>query len=135
MVSVFREFEGLTGSSRFFAKGGAGCARRLVEQAFGPESAQKLWTRRSPAAPEAAAGQSRAADSAEYRPAATGQLSARTRIPRPSPWCSPICSRAGGALLKSLPRGAPGQVALRMATLDRISPEVFRESPRPSAPS
>jgi flagellar motor switch protein FliG len=42
MVSVFREFESLSGSSRFFAKGGADCARRLVEQAFGPESAQKL---------------------------------------------------------------------------------------------
>jgi flagellar motor switch protein FliG len=42
MVSVFREFETLSGSSKFFAKGGADCARRLVEQALGPESAQKL---------------------------------------------------------------------------------------------
>ena len=42
MVSVFREFESLTGSSRFFAKGGAGFARRLVEQALGPEHANKL---------------------------------------------------------------------------------------------
>src|SRR5664279_2765865 len=42
MLSVFREFETLTGTSRFFAKGGADCARRLVEQAIGPESAQKL---------------------------------------------------------------------------------------------
>lgn len=42
MLNVFREFESLSGSSRFFAKGGADCARRLVEQALGPESAQKL---------------------------------------------------------------------------------------------
>ena len=42
MVSVFREFEALSGSSKFFAKGGADCARRLVEQALGAESAQKL---------------------------------------------------------------------------------------------
>src|SRR5271157_26106 len=42
MVSVFREFESRTGSSRFFAKGGVGFARRLIEQALGPESANKL---------------------------------------------------------------------------------------------
>ena len=52
MVNVFREFESLTGSSRFFAKGGAGFARRLIEQALGPESAQKLWTPRPPAPPD-----------------------------------------------------------------------------------
>jgi len=39
MLSVFREFETLSGSSRFFAKGGADCARRLVEQAASDESA------------------------------------------------------------------------------------------------
>src|SRR5580658_1352517 len=44
MVNVFREFESMSGSSKFFAKGGADCARRLVEQAVGPESAQKLLT-------------------------------------------------------------------------------------------
>ena len=42
MLSVFREFEELSGTSKFFAKGGAERARRLVEEAIGPESAQKL---------------------------------------------------------------------------------------------
>src|SRR5580658_3032852 len=52
MMKVFREFETLAGSSRFFAKGGAGFARRLVEQALGPQSAQRLLdTTELPSAP------------------------------------------------------------------------------------
>ena len=42
MLFVFREFEALTTEGRLFAKGGAECARRLLERAFGPESGQKL---------------------------------------------------------------------------------------------
>ncbi len=42
MLFVFREFETLTTEGRLFAKGGVDCARRLVEHAFGAESAQKL---------------------------------------------------------------------------------------------
>src|ERR1035441_4577286 len=56
MMSVFREFESLTGSSRFFAKGGAGYARRLIEQALGTESTQKLLDATEPSA--AAGGES-----------------------------------------------------------------------------
>src|ERR1041384_6605432 len=42
MLSVFQEFESLIFEGRYFAKGGADCARRLVETAFGADSAQKL---------------------------------------------------------------------------------------------
>src|SRR5271157_4612496 len=42
ILFVFREFETLTAEGRLFAKGGADCARRLVEHAFGPGSAHKL---------------------------------------------------------------------------------------------
>src|SRR4051794_32336407 len=42
LVSVFREFEARTTEGRLFARGGAECAKRLVEHAFGPESAKNL---------------------------------------------------------------------------------------------
>src|SRR5579884_4317983 len=42
MVRVFREFERLSESSRYFAKGGSDCARRMIEQALGSESARRL---------------------------------------------------------------------------------------------
>ena len=40
---------------------------------------------------------------------------------------SNLTPEAGGALLQSLPSELQPQVALRMATLDRVSPEVFRK--------
>jgi flagellar motor switch protein FliG len=122
MVSVFREFERLSGSSRFFAKGGADCARRLVEQALGPESAQKLLD----GSPK------------EEKPAAeldilqqTGpqQLAALLRDENPQTIAlvlSNLPAEQAGALMTLLPEELRPQIALRMASLDRISPEVFR---------
>src|ERR1700712_590652 len=40
MLSVFKEFESMTASSKFFARGGPENARRLMEQAMGKEKAQ-----------------------------------------------------------------------------------------------
>src|SRR5262245_23087968 len=42
VLSIFQEFESLTSEGRYFAKGGADYARRLIEKAFGTDSAQKL---------------------------------------------------------------------------------------------
>ena len=42
MLSVFKEFETLSATSRFFARGGPESARRLIEQAMGKETTQKL---------------------------------------------------------------------------------------------
>jgi flagellar motor switch protein FliG len=123
MLSVFREFETLTGSSRFFAKGGADCARRLVEQAIGPESAQKLLDGPPPV---------------EAKPVAeleilqqTGpqQLAALLRDENPQTIAlvlSNLPAEQAGALMALLPLELQPQVALRMASLDRISPDVFR---------
>ena len=56
MLFVFREFETLTTEGRLFAKGGVECARRLVEHAFGPESAQKLLALQETESTAASAG-------------------------------------------------------------------------------
>jgi flagellar motor switch protein FliG len=128
MVKVFREFESLTGSSRFFAKGGASFARRLVEQALGPESANKLLD--SPQAPPPPKSQHgnpelRILESAEPRQLASFLLNENPQTI--ALVLSNMTPEAGGALLQFLPAGLQTQAALRMATLDRVSPEVFRK--------
>src|ERR1019366_1081315 len=101
MVSVFREFESLTGSSRFFAKGGAGFARRLVEQALGPESAQKLLDSPEQPAMDEASAELRLMQNTDPR-----QLAAFLRNENPQTIAlvlTNLTPEAGGALLKSLP--------------------------------
>jgi flagellar motor switch protein FliG len=128
MMSVFREFETLTGSSRFFAKGGAGFARRLVEQALGPQSAQRILdTTEVPEAPKDAESnpELRILQNTEPR-----QLAGFLRQENPQTIAlvlSNMTPEAGGALLQSLPPEVQAQTALRMATLERVSPEVFRK--------
>jgi flagellar motor switch protein FliG len=128
MVSVFREFESLTGSSRFFAKGGAGFARRLIEQALGAESANKLLE--SPGLLTAANSQQADAELQILESAEPRQLAGFLRNENPQTIAlvlSNMTPEAGGALLESLPAELQAQAALRMATLDRVSPEVFRK--------
>ncbi|MGD0775750.1 MAG: flagellar motor switch protein FliG [Candidatus Solibacter sp.] len=128
MMSVFREFESLTGPSRFFAKGGAGFARRLIEQALGTESTQKLLD----AAEPSAAAKPNAPDPGLQLLQNTDprQLAAFLRKENPQTIAlvlSNMTPEAGGALLQLLPAELQAQAALRMATLDRISPEVLRK--------
>ena len=125
MVSVFREFESLTGSSRFFAKGGAVFARRLIEQALGPESAQALLDAPAAPAPPESNPELQLLQTTDPR-----QLAAFLRNENPQTIAlvlSNMPPEAGGALLQLLPAELQAQAALRMATLDRISPEVFRK--------
>ena len=125
MLSVFHEFETLTGSSRFFAKGGAGFARRLVEQALGHESAQKLLdSPDQPPLPEAHP-ELQLLQNTDPR-----QLAGFLCNENPQTIAlvlTNLTPEAGGALLKSLPAELQAQAALRMATLERIPPEVFRK--------
>jgi flagellar motor switch protein FliG len=128
MVSVFREFESLTGSSRFFAKGGSGFARRLVEQALGPESAQKLLD--SPGLPSVPESDESSPELRLLQNTDPRQLAAFLRNENPQTIAlvlSNMSPEAGGALLQALPTELQAQAALRMATLDRVSPEVFRK--------
>ena len=124
MVNVFREFESLTSTSRFFAKGGMDCARRLVEQALGAESAQKLLD--APAPPSSAKPSGELEILQNTGPA---QLAPLLRDENPQTIAlvlSNLPPEQGGALLALLPAEIQPQVALRMASLDRISPDVFR---------
>ena len=128
MVSVFREFESLTGSSRFFAKGGAVFARRLIEQALGPESAQEMLD--APAAPAHPTPQDSTPELQLLQNTDPRQLAAFLRNENPQTIAlvlSNMTPEAGGALLQLLPAELQAQAALRMATLDRISPEIFRK--------
>lgn len=122
MVNVFREFESLSGSSRFFAKGGADCARRLVEQAIGSESAQKLLD--GPSREE-----SKGAELEVLQQSGPQQLAAFLRDENPQTIAlvlTHLPSEQGGALLGMLPVEVQPQVAARMAAIDRTSPEILR---------
>jgi flagellar motor switch protein FliG len=123
MLNVFREFEVLSGSSKFFAKGGADCARRLVEQALGAESAQKLL---DPPKPEE---EKKDAELEILQQTGPQQLAVLLRDENPQTIAlvlSNLPAEQAGALMSLLPLELQPQVAARMASLDRISPEVFR---------
>lgn len=122
MLNVFREFESLSGSSRFFAKGGADCARRLVEQALGPESAQKLLD--GPQKEE-----KKVAELEILQQTGPQQLAVLLREENPQTIAlvlSNLPAEQAGSLMVLLPMELQPQVALRMASLDHISPDVFR---------
>jgi flagellar motor switch protein FliG len=119
---VFQEFETLSGSSKFFAKGGADTARKLVEQALGAESAQKLLDP-PPAVKE------QTAELEILQQTGPQQLAVLLREENPQTVAlvlSNLPAEQAGALMGLLPMELQPQVAARMATLDRISPDVFR---------
>jgi len=121
MVSVFREFESLTAEGRLFAQGGAACARRLVENAFGPESAQKLL-----GAPE----QPPTPTSEILENSDPKQLALFLKSEHPQTIAvvlSSIPPETAASLLMSLPEETQAQAALRMASLDRVSADVFQK--------
>ena len=128
MLRVFREFESLSGASRFFAKGGSGFARKLIVQALGQEHAQKLLD--SPNLPPVAEAQSDNPELQLLQNSDPRHLATFLRDENPQTIAlvlSNMTPDAGGALLQQLPPELQAQVTLRMATLDRVSPEVFRK--------
>lgn len=124
MAFVFREFESLTSSSRLFAKGGAAFARRLVEQAIGPESAQKLLAPANGGG--AAAVQHEFADLYKADPKQVADFLRDEQPQTIALLMSNLPPQQGSALMTALPAEVRSQVAIRMASLDRMSPEVFR---------
>ncbi len=121
MASVFQEFERLTAESRLFAKGGVDCARRLVEQAFGPESAQRLL-----AAPDPDSTPQAGTVLEKLDPRQAAALLKNEHPQTIAVVLSSIPPDAGAGLLKSLPAETQDHVASRIAMLDRIPGETTR---------
>jgi flagellar motor switch protein FliG len=122
LISVFHEFEARTTEGRLYAKGGADCAKRLVEHAFGPDSALKLI-------PAAGVGADAGEPSILQR-TDPQQLAAFLKSEHPQTIAVLLCSVPGkvaATLLAGLPAETQGQVVVRMASLDRVSAEAFQK--------
>jgi flagellar motor switch protein FliG len=123
MVGVFREFESLSGASRFYAKGGSSFARKIIVQALGPENARRyLDAAPPPAEPEGA-------DLRLLQNTSPQQLAGFLANENPQTIALVLTNlpvAQAGALMAALPTDLQPQVAVRMATLEHISPEVFK---------
>lgn len=125
MLSVFREFESMSSSSRFFAKGGPENARRLIEQAMGREKTQLLLDGDHPKEEEKIEPVGPEGPFADVDPQ---ELAKVLREENPQTLALILANLApaqAGPLMASLPAEVRPQVALRIALMDRISPDVF----------
>lgn len=126
VIRVFREFETLSASGRFFARGGPERARRLIEQAVGEKEAQKLFEEVPPAQ-----GVKRVPNAdAPFHGIDPGELAKVLREENPQTLAlvlSNLPAEQAGPLLGSLPSDIQPQVALRIALMDRVSPETFNQ--------
>ena len=124
MVNVFREFETLSSSGRFFARGGADFARRLVEQALGPDSAGTLLNAPAPKLQESDP-EMRILQQSDPQQLATFLRDENPQIIALVLSNMPAASAA--TMLQSLPEELQTEVVVRMASLESIAPEVFRK--------
>jgi flagellar motor switch protein FliG len=125
MISVFKEFEKLSGSGRYFALGGPQNARRMVEQAMGKETAQKLLDA-APPPPRPSDGTVR--QNGPMHDIDPQELAKVLREENPQTLAlilSNLSPEQAGPLMASLPPEVQPEVALRIALMDRVSPEVF----------
>jgi flagellar motor switch protein FliG len=126
MIGVFREFEALSVNGRLFARGGAEQARRLIENAVGEEEAQKFF-QVAPPPPEAP----RLSDwEAPFKGIEPGELATVLSEENPQTLAlvlSNLPPEQAGPLMASLAPATQPQVALRIALMDHVSPEVFRQ--------
>jgi flagellar motor switch protein FliG len=125
MISVFREFEKLSGSGRYFAVGGPQNARRMVEQAMGKETAQKLL---DAAPPPSRSSEGPAQHSGPINDIDPQELAKVLREENPQTLAlilSNLPPEQAGPLMASLLPEVQPEVALRIALMDRVSPEVF----------
>lgn len=124
MVQVFHEFEALASTSSLFAKGGARCARRLLENALGPETAAQILEPAETAPKEAPT------ETALLHDADPKQLAAFLQKETPQVIAlvlSNMSAAHGGAVLAILPERLQHQVAFRILSMDSVSPEVTRK--------
>jgi flagellar motor switch protein FliG len=125
MLHIFREFESLTATSRFFAKGGFDRAKKLLEQAVGPDSALALMKDAPPPPPEVR----NEGEPGPLHNTDPKELAKVLREENPQTLAlilSNLPPEQAGPLMASLAPEVQPQVALRIALMDRISPDVFR---------
>ena len=123
MMGIFREFESLSGASTFFAKGGSNLARKLIVSALGAENAHK-YLDAAPPPPEPEGADLRLLQTTNPQ-----QLAAFLANENPQTIALVLTNlppTQAGALMAALPAELQPQVAVRMATLEHISPEVFK---------
>jgi flagellar motor switch protein FliG len=126
MISVFKEFEKLSGSGRLFAVGGPESARRMMEQAMGKETAQKLLD--DAPAPPPPEEPMREQQRGPFHDTDPQELAKVLREENPQTLAlilSNLAPEQAGPLMASLPPEVQPQVALRIALMDRIAPDVF----------
>jgi flagellar motor switch protein FliG len=119
---VLEEFYQLTSAHGFIVKGGVDYARNMLLNAFGPETAKRLMERLM-----TALGDDFSTFDALQK-ADPGQLAKFLHSEHPQTIAlvlSHLNPSQAGALLSSLPPHLRGDVALRVASLDQISPEVI----------
>jgi flagellar motor switch protein FliG len=119
---LLEEFYDMTLAREYVLKGGVDYARRLLVSAFGPESAQRLLDRLMKTLG------SELASFDELQKADPQQLAKFIHNEHPQMVAlilSHLNASQAAALLISLPGEIRADVALRMANLDRISPDII----------
>jgi flagellar motor switch protein FliG len=119
---VLEEFYQLTSAHGYFAQGGVDYARSMLFNAFGPETAKRLMDRLIKALGDGITSFD------ALQKADPGQLAKFLHSEHPQTIAlvlSHLNPSQSAALLASLPPHIRGDVALRVASLDQISPEVI----------
>jgi flagellar motor switch protein FliG len=122
--SVLDEFHAMTVAQEFVVKGGLDYARKMLARAFGPESAKRLIDRVT----KAVGGDG--ADIDALQRADPQQLAKFIHNEHPQTVAlvlSHLNPTQAASLLVSLPQKIRSDVAVRMATLDQISPEIINK--------
>lgn len=122
--AVLDEFHQMTIAQDFVVKGGLDYARKMLSKAFGPEAAKRLIDRLV----KAVGGEGDNFDVLQR--ADPQQLAKFIHNEHPQTVAlvlSHLNSTQAASLLVSLPQKLRSDVALRMATLDQISPEVINK--------
>jgi len=120
--SILNEFHHLCAAGEYVVRGGMDYARKLLTRAFNPETAKRMMDRLTKAL---------GADAANFdaiQNADPQQLAKFIHNEHPQTIAlvlSHLSTPQAAALLTSLPPNLRSDVALRMASLDQISPEII----------
>jgi flagellar motor switch protein FliG len=125
MLSVFKEFEKLSGTGKYFALGGPDNARRMIEQAMGKDHAQKILDDAPPPPPAEPVPEQQGGPFHDTDPRELAKVLREENPQTLALILSNLAPEQAGPLMASLPPDVQPQVALRIALMDRISPDVF----------